>query len=103
MNRRPNWGHIRFIYGGGPATNPTGAPHPRFPVEFRGFPELHAALLKESRTRGPVQSCVQEIRGISLVFREMWDSTALAPHLPQQRGCSLGQAPPFSIKNRRHR
>jgi hypothetical protein len=43
-------------------------------VEFRGFPELHAALLKESRTRGPVLSCVQEIRGISLVFREMWDT-----------------------------
>jgi hypothetical protein len=38
-------------------------------------PELHAALLKESRTLGRVQSCVQEIRGISLVFREMWDAT----------------------------
>jgi hypothetical protein len=48
-------------------------------VEFRGFPELDAALLKESRTRGSFQNCVQEIRGISLVFREMWDSTALAP------------------------
>jgi hypothetical protein len=33
--------------------------------------------LKERRTRGPVQSCVQEIRGISLVFREMWDTTGL--------------------------
>jgi hypothetical protein len=33
--------------------------------------------LKESRTRGPVQSCVQEIRGISLVFREMWDTAGL--------------------------
>ena len=55
-----------------------GAPHPRFPVQFRGFPELHAALLKESRTRSPVQSCVQEIRGISLVFREMWDNAGLA-------------------------
>jgi hypothetical protein len=31
---------------------------PRFPVEFRGFPELHAPLLKERRTRGPLQSCV---------------------------------------------
>ena len=30
---------------------------------------------------------------ISLVFREMWDSTALAPHLPQQRGGSLGDLP----------
>jgi hypothetical protein len=53
------------------------APHPRFPVWCRGFPELHAALLKESRTRGRVQSRVQEIRGISLVFREMWDTAAL--------------------------
>jgi hypothetical protein len=56
-----------------------GAPHPRFPVEFRGFPALHAPLLKERRTRGPVQSCVQEIRGISLVFREMWDTAGLPP------------------------
>ena len=55
-----------------------GAPHPRFPVEFRGFHELHAPLLKERRTRGLLQSCVQEIRGISLVFREMWDTAALA-------------------------
>jgi len=54
-----------------------GAPHPRFPVEFRGFPELHAPFLKERRTRGPVQCCVQEIRGISLVFREMWDTAGL--------------------------
>jgi hypothetical protein len=54
-----------------------GAPHPRFPVEFRGFPELHAPFLKERRTRGPFQSCVQEIRGISLVFREMWDTAGL--------------------------
>jgi hypothetical protein len=58
-----------------------GAPHPRFPVKFRRFRELHAPFLKERRTRGPVQSCVQEIRGISLVFREMWDSTALTPKL----------------------
>jgi hypothetical protein len=46
-------------------------------VWCRGFPELHAALLKESRTRGRVQSRVQEIRGISLVFREMWGTAAL--------------------------
>jgi hypothetical protein len=53
-----------------------GAPHPRFPVEVSGFPTLHAPFLKERRTRSPVQGCVQEIRGISLVFREMWDTTA---------------------------
>jgi hypothetical protein len=46
-------------------------------VECRGLRELHAPFLKERRTRGLVQGCVQEIRGISLVFREMWDSTAL--------------------------
>jgi hypothetical protein len=32
--------------------------------------------LKKRRTRGSFQCGVQEIRGISLVFREMWDSTA---------------------------
>jgi hypothetical protein len=42
-----------------------------------GFCGLHAPFLKERRTRGPVQRNVQEIRGISLVFREMWDTTAL--------------------------
>jgi hypothetical protein len=46
-------------------------------VEFSGFPELHAPFLKEGRKRGPVQSCVQEIRGISLLFRQMWDTAAL--------------------------
>src|SRR5580704_18709567 len=39
--------------------------------------ELHAPFLKERRTSSPVQCSVQEIRGISLVFREMWDTTAL--------------------------
>jgi hypothetical protein len=39
-------------------------------------------LSSERRTSGPVQSCVQEIRGIPLVFREMWDSRGLPlkPH-----------------------
>jgi hypothetical protein len=44
-----------------PLHQSTGAPYPRFPVEFRGFPELHAPFLGERRTRGPFQSCVQEI------------------------------------------
>jgi hypothetical protein len=61
-----------------PGNKIPGAPHPRFPVGCRGFREPHAPFLKERRTRGFVQGCVQEIRGISLVFREMWDSTALA-------------------------
>ena len=55
----------------------SGAPHPRFPVKLSGFRALHAPFLKERRTRGPVQGSVQEIRGISLVFREMWDTTEL--------------------------
>jgi hypothetical protein len=37
--------------------------------------------LKERRTRSLVQARVQEIRGISLVFREMWDTTALDAQL----------------------
>ena len=43
---------------------------------FRGFPELDAPF-SEKRTRGPIQSYVQEFRGISLVFREMWDIAGL--------------------------
>jgi hypothetical protein len=53
-----------------------GAPYPRFPVRFSGFRKPHAPFLKERRTRCLVQCHVQEIRGISLVFREMWDTTA---------------------------
>jgi hypothetical protein len=37
---------------------------PRFPVESREFPALHAPFPKRRRTRGPVQSCVQEIGAI---------------------------------------
>jgi len=59
-----------------------GAPHPRFPVRLKGFDELHAPFLNERRTRGFVRCSVQEIRGISLVFREMWDTTALNPKTP---------------------
>jgi hypothetical protein len=57
--------------------NSPGAPHPRFPVQLSGFRELHAPFLKERRTRSLVERRVQEIRGISLVFREMWDSALL--------------------------
>jgi hypothetical protein len=46
-------------------------------VRLSGFRELHAPFLKERRTRGHVQGSVQEIRGISLVFREMWESTTI--------------------------
>jgi hypothetical protein len=50
-----------------------------FLCSFVGFLDFLRLSLKERRTRGTVQSCVQEIRGISLVFCEMWDTTALAP------------------------
>jgi len=46
-------------------------------VELIGFTELYAPFLKERRTRGFIQRSVQEIRGISLVFREMRDTTEL--------------------------
>jgi hypothetical protein len=43
-----------------------------------GVDELHAAFLNESRTRG--RSLVPRTGnpGISLVFREMWDTTDVA-------------------------
>jgi hypothetical protein len=62
-----------------PRQQMTGAPHPRFPVKCRELRQLHASFLKERRTRGLVQGSVQEIRGTSLVFREIWDTTALDP------------------------
>jgi hypothetical protein len=61
-----------------PATNP-GAPYPRFPVKFIGFRALHAPFPIERRTRSHVQRCAQEIRGISLVFREMGGATVGRP------------------------
>ena len=77
---------------------------PRFPVESRGFPALHAPFLKERRTRGPVQSCVQEIGAIDgcpilRALCEGWDSHISPPDLPRKAdlflrrpGCS-GQDP----------
>jgi hypothetical protein len=56
---------------------PTGAPHPGFPVRLGEVGELHAAFLDESRTRGRWLEQRTGNPGISLVFREMWDSTAV--------------------------
>ena len=42
-----------------------------------GSAHLTRLSLKERRTRGTVKCSVQEIRGISLVFREMWDTAML--------------------------
>jgi hypothetical protein len=50
-------------------------------VKFAGVDELHAAFLNESRTRGRRLVPRTENPGISLVFREMWDSTALSIQL----------------------
>jgi hypothetical protein len=47
---------------------------------------------EERRTRRLVEGRVQEIRGISLVFREMWDTTVLDPQLCR---LSLGAYPDF--------
>jgi hypothetical protein len=44
--------------------------------------ELHAAFLDESRTRGRWLEQRTGNPGISLVFREMWDSTDLNPSFP---------------------
>jgi hypothetical protein len=54
-----------------------GAPHPGFPVNFGDAAKLHAAFLNESRTRGRPLVPRAGNPGISLVFREMWDSTAV--------------------------
>jgi hypothetical protein len=43
-------------------------------VDSRVFMRLS---LKRAAQAVPSKSCVQEIRGISLVFREMWDTEAL--------------------------
>jgi hypothetical protein len=81
--------------------NGLGAPHPRFPVKCRGFRGLHAPFLRERRTRGHVQGSVQEIRGISLVFREMWDTTAisgkLSVHNEHLRSRFVGRSPNNSV------
>jgi hypothetical protein len=44
-------------------------------VKFVGVDELHAAFLDESRTRGHCLVPRTGNPGISLVFREMWDTT----------------------------
>jgi hypothetical protein len=50
---------------------------PGFPVRFVGVDEFHAAFPNESRTRGCCLVPRTGNPGISLVFREMWDSNGL--------------------------
>ena len=60
-------------------------PHtPDFLCSFVGSQNFMRLSLKERRTRGSFESCVQEIRGISLVFREMWDTAGLQPAAGRQ-------------------
>jgi HlyD family secretion protein len=60
----------------------TRVPHtPDFLWSFVGPSNFMRLSLRERRTRGPVQNCVQEMRGISRSFSEMWDSTALSRRL----------------------
>jgi len=47
---------------------------PGFPVKFGDKDKLYAAFLDESRTPGPLLVARTGNPGISLVFREMWDS-----------------------------
>jgi hypothetical protein len=55
--------------------NRTWVPHiPDFLWSLVGSANFMRLSFKERRTRRPVRCHVQEIRGISLVFREMWDS-----------------------------
>jgi hypothetical protein len=80
-------------------------PHiPDFLWSFVGSLNFMRLSLKERRTRSPVQSCVQEIRGISLVFGEMWDSTALTPKLftPNQQLRSTFVSPTSREKRARY-
>jgi hypothetical protein len=64
-------------------------------VKLRGFRPPYARFLKERRIRGFVQRNVQEIRGISLVFREMWDTTVfnLQPLDPTANPNKIGRSP----------
>src|ERR1700690_981561 len=59
-------------------------PHtPGFPVKLAGVDELHAAFLNESRTRGRCLVPRTGNPGISLVFREMWDTTVFNRSIPR--------------------
>jgi hypothetical protein len=71
-----------------------------------GSPNFMRLSLKERRTSGLVRGCVQEIRGISLVFREMWDTTALTSSFRTLIGPKLSRfvgesSELFSALNRR--
>jgi hypothetical protein len=61
--------------------------------------------VKERRTRGFIQCRVQEIRGISRVFREMWDTADLHPQLfalPVLSRLQIIQSQPRAFSTAKH-
>ncbi len=76
-NRVRRFGCWGFL---GPVRYEAWVPHtPGFPVELGGADELHAAFLKESRTRVCPSEPLAGNPGISLVFREIWDYRGTYP------------------------
>jgi hypothetical protein len=73
---------------------------PGFPVKFGGVDALYAAFLNESRTRSRLLDAHTGNPGISLVFREMWDTTKLNHKLSRPRG-SLKARPVVSHISRK--
>jgi len=71
-------------------------------VKFDGVDELYAAFLDESRRRGALLVARTGNPGISLVFREMWDSANLDGFVygAQNWGFS-GRGIPHLAKNER--
>src|ERR1700678_1706962 len=79
-------------------------PHtPGFTVKFVAVDELHAAFLNESRTRGRCLGPRTGNPGISLVFREMWDSTDVDHQVHRMNRESEGKSSgiPHLAKNER--
>jgi hypothetical protein len=99
---------MNALLGSIPATS-RRVPHiPDFLWSFVGSLNLMRLSLKERRARGPVQSCVLEIRGISLVFREMWDTAGLplkpvaGPTEPPGALGSPQRCPDFLLRSTSH-
>jgi len=69
-------------------------PHiPDFLWSSRGSAHSMRLSFKERRTRGIIQRSEQEIRGISLVFREMWDTANLNPFGDEPRAVTQAIVP----------
>jgi hypothetical protein len=105
--KEPQVLHCNTLLGSIPAPI-AGCAHPDFLWSFVGSLNFMRLSLKERRTRGPIQSCVQEIRGISLVFREMRDTAVLAlnpaavPTTPYGCPTSQQRCPDFLLRGTYH-